>query len=436
MRLFLFLITICSVRLSQSRCRWHSPETMFPKRLVHLELDRSVFLPRGRRLKNVIYRMTDKNVTIPNVITGVEEERMAHMARHKNAVAGSPVYTYRNYSGGLDDHGIAHYNLVFDRTYAIPDVIYKYVDAEPSNLFKQVDLTGNEDKVILAKFNHELAEALQYADHIRAWITVQPKCLPELEIGRTPYDFNVTATYELYHSYKNKLENNTIIEYTSQGWISEASIIMQPTIHMNKPIDFKKQYVQSPCGQAWIDSSIEVFNTSQFTYWDNNTRQYFVSNKWIGNETTSIPRCHRRTQGNVCSVLAKLNLTYIDCDVPVAFSIIQAVSQISRHTRRIIRTDRPDNFNASRRLPVPDHGDYRYDMCEARVCEDDSVCTPFQIENKKLMQDGQIDIQQIETLKSGSIQIICRFEVIGFLDDLWSPHIYFRQWVGYNYTLL
>ena len=453
----LFLVFCLCMVLVDSRCRWHPPETMFNDRLIHLELDESRFIP-GRHLrsashgstnlrstnrKGAIYEIVDRKDAKRNVITGATTGKNSGMARHKNAVPGEAQYKDRNFTVGLDNEGTAHYQLVFDRSWAASDVIYKYISSEPPALFRDVDLTDPGDKIVLARFDHRLAEALEYVDHIKVWISVFPTCMPTLEIGRVPYDFNVTATFELYHSYRNKLVANATQFYSDRGWISDASIIIESeyvqqtkNISLHKNISFNAT-VESPCGRAWTDTSLEVYNTSQFTYYNLTTGEYFQPQPaFIGDQANSIPRCHRRWQGNVCMVEAKMRLSYENCQVPIAFSVYQAVSHVARFTRRTIRTPRPANFDATRRLPVPDRDDQRYDMCESRACEDENVCTPFHIENEQLMHDGQIMIAQQDVMGSGFIETICRFEVIGFLDDIWSPHIYFRQWVGYNYTFL
>lgn len=443
MKAFIFSLLFV---LAHGRCSWQSPNAMFPRRLVRLELRNETFRPRRRlrlarskyaddhkeRLKS-IYQVSTKDDKNVHVVTGADKETNADQAIHPNAMPGGD-YVYNEYTNGLDDKGHTQYTLVFDRKFAISGKMYSYVAAEPSVLFRQVDLSGSEDEVVLARFTHELAAALEYVDEIKVWIAVTTPCMEGRELARIPFNFHVSAAYDLYHGYENKLDENSTSVYSSEGWISRASIIMHPAFHMH--INVSHHFVRSECGQAWIDSSLRVVNTSQFTYWNHTSRKYFVSNKFVGNQTTSIPRCHRRDQGNICSVIATARLSYIDCGRPVAFSVSQAVSQVSRYTRSIFRTPKPDNFDAQRRLPVPDHGDMRYDMCEARVCEDESLCTTLHINNEQLMQDGQINIEQRDVFGSGFIETICHFEVIGFLDNIWSPHVYLRQWVGYNHTLL
>jgi len=412
--LYLLLHTVAG------QCVWHPPATMFPKLLVHVS--KSNWEPR--RLK-AIYKVDTKDEGTQNVITGATSE----------TGGGGPANAIRasnNYTGGLDDSGNVAYDIVFDKAFATPNMVYDIVQLEPVELFKPVDLTVSDDKVVILRINHESSEALQFEDTITVWVGVRSPCLLNHEITRVSYDFDVSATYDLYHGY-----NNTLVQgekrWTERGWISDASIVMHPQLHFLNGLSL--HYVDSPCAKSWIDSSLQVVNTSQYTYWNVDTKQYFVSNQFIGGPA-AIPRCHRRRQGNVCSVIAKVRLTFGDCRVPVKFSVSQAVSQMARLTRiHHMPPDKPSNFDASRRAPVPDNNDMRYDMCESRACEDDTTCTPLKVENTGLMHDGNIKIEQHDVLDAGYIETMCHFEVIGFLDDIWSPHIYFRQWVGYNYTV-
>ena len=416
-RLFLLL---CVTRV-WSRCVWKSPSEMFPRELLRLTLDEPMFRP-GRRLVRIKDDVKNNRGT------------RSRLPRHEAAVPGRPQYLRRNFTNGLDDKGHAYFSLLFDKRHAEPGMLYDIMAIEPPSLFRDVDLTVPKDEVEIAYFFHGPEESLEYQDHIKVWVSVRSPCLPEHEIGRVPYDFNVTATYELYHSYKNTLIDDDKAEWTKEGWISTASIIMHPPVRYKQ--DLFRHDIVAPCGEAWINSSLTSVNTSQFTYWDVKTRQFLVSDKFIGNLTTSIPRCHRRDQGNVCSIIARARLTYRNCHVPIAFSVRQSVSQMARLTTLSYTTPvRPSNFDASRRAPVPDHNDMRYDMWEARACEA-GACTSFHIENTGLEADGDISIQQRDVFSSGYIETICTFEVVGFLDDIWSPHVYFRQWVGYDYALL
>jgi hypothetical protein len=414
------LLYLLLLHLVAGQCVWHPPATMFPKLLVRVF--KSNWEPR-RRL-GAIYNVGQQDENTQNVITGATSETGGGPA---NAIRSS-----NNYTGGLDDSGNLAYDIVFDKAFATPNMVYEIVQLEPVELFQPVDLTVSDDKVVIVRINHESSEALEFEDTITVWVGVRSPCLLEHEIARVSYDFDVSATYDLYHSYNNTLAQGEK-RWTERGWISDASIVMHPPMHFLTNLSL--HYVDSPCAKSWIDSSLQVVNTSQYTYWDLDTRQYFVSNQFIGS-SVAIPRCHRREHGNVCSVIAKVRLTFGDCRVPVKFSVSQAVSQMARLTRiHKMPPNKPYDFNASRRAPVPDNDDMRYDMCESRACEDDTTCTPLKIENTGLMHDGNITIEQHDVLDAGYIETVCHFEVIGFLDNIWSPHIYFRQWVGYNFTV-
>jgi hypothetical protein len=409
---------------------------MFPKRLVHLEMQREKYVPR-RRLASTIYQIGEQDDGNNHVITGATSEKNADLSTGGNAVQNP--YSSGDFKIGRDDSGRAHYTLVFDKANAVAGKIYSYVAAKPEALFRPVDLSAPGDKIVLANFTHELAQALEYVDVIKVWISVRSACMPDREIARVPYDFNVTASYDLYHGFTSTLTRNTSAVYSARGWIPRGSVIMHPPLYFSTNIS--QNYLMTPCGQAWVDSTLDVQNTSQFTYWDPNEYKFWVSNKFIGNSTRSIPRCHRRAHGNVCSVIATARLTYRHCFRPIRWSLTHAVSQIMRRTRiKNTKVPKPLDFDASRRLPIPDQGDMRYDMCEARACQDEHTCVPLHIENAGLMNDGAITIQQHDVLSGGHmngyIETVCAFEVIGFIDDVWTPHIYFRQWVGYNYTLL
>lgn len=441
-----FFILQCVCILAQSRCIWHSPTVLFPERLVRLDLRNDTFMPQ-RRLSTTIYQISKEDEKNVQTVTGTTSERNADLSIHPNAKRGEQ-YVYNEYTEGLDDQGRSHYTLIFDKRYAISGHTYSFVAAEPESLFHSIDLSMPGEEIVLVRFTHELATALEYRDVVKIWMSVTTSCLPPgREIARIPYDFNVTATYDLYHKYENSLVSNATQKYTPLGWVADASVVMHPSLSWTS--DSSRQRVSSPCAETWFNTSIQVVNSSQYTYWDRDTETYHVSTKFIGN-TTSIPRCHRREHGNVCSVITRARLNFRYCQVPVAFSLTHSVSQIIRSSPKSYTTpQRPNNFDARRRHPVLDGNDTRYDMCETRMCQTEQGCTPVHIENSDLMHDGAIVIEQHDRvfvdggiggtnyyIGHGYMETVCRFEVVGFLDDVWSPHIYFRQWVGYNYTLL
>ena len=177
-----------------ARCIWHSPAVMFPKRLVHLEMQREKYVPR-RRLASTIYQIGEQDDGNNHVITGATSEKNANLSTGGNAVQNP--YSSGDFKVGRDESGRAHYTLVFDKANAVSGKIYSYVAAKPEALFRPVDLSAPGDKIVLANFTHELAQALEYVDVIKVWISVRSACMPEREIARVPYDFNVTASYDL-----------------------------------------------------------------------------------------------------------------------------------------------------------------------------------------------------------------------------------------------
>ena len=257
MRLFLIL---CMCPIVLARCIWHSPAVMFPKRLVHLELQREKYVPR-RRLTDSIYQVSEDDDSNQHVVTGVTEEKNANLSSGGNAIRNP--YSTGNFKVGRDDSGRAHYTLVFDKAFAVGGKIYSYVAAKPEALFRTVDLSAPGDRIVLANFTHELAQALEYVDVIKVWIAVRSACMPERELARIPYDFNVTATYDMYHSYKNTLVRNVSAVYSTGGWIPQASIIMHPPLYFSTNIS--QNYLITPCGQVRVDSTLDVRKTSTVT---------------------------------------------------------------------------------------------------------------------------------------------------------------------------
>lgn len=428
--LFLFFVTIV-----YGRCIWKPPSTMFPEKLLHLNM---VNFNPGRRLANPITVINGQPNGMAPVVVNVYEEKNANgikhsnaVPEHSNAVPGQAHYRTNKFTGGLNDQGVVEYSVVFDKRFATPDMLYDIVDVIPSEFYSSVSLLSEGPEIVVVNFKREQLSALEFVDVVRVGVGVRSPCLSERELGRVYYDFNVSATYDLYHSYNNTLVSSDNKEWTSGGWISRASIVTLP------PFILSGEHINTPCMGSRFESSLEILNTSQFTYWDHESYSYKTDKAFIGNLTHSIPRCHRRIEGNVCVVLAKVKLTFGECPKRVSFSIRQAVSHIARMSRNIHNpNNKPDNFNVHRRTPIADGLDMRYDMCEARACQSPDNCQAFHIENDGLKADGGIYINQYDTHAATYLETICTFEVIGFLDNIWSPHIYFRQWVGFNWTMI
>ncbi|MDA7838937.1 hypothetical protein N9A45_01220 [bacterium] len=351
--------------------------------------------------------------------------------KNNNPVPGLEHHHLRRFAGGLNHQGQVDFSVVFDKSFASADMLYSIVDVEPFSLSTNVTLDGPETEIEIARFRNDRHRALTFYDEIRVGVGVRSPCLPEHEIGRVYYYFEVNATYDLYHSYNNTLEKDNKKEWTSDGWTSTASLISYPPFNLSQSLKVDA----TPCDGTKFETSLDILNTSQFTYWDIDTLSYKTNKTFIGHEEFATPRCHRRDEGNICVVLARTRLTFGQCPRPVRFYIEQSVSHIARMSRKIFNTEhRPDNFDVDRRLPVPDHLDMRYDMCESRVCQYEGECVSFEHENDGLKEDGGIFIRQFDRRTPTYMETVCTFEVIGFLDDIWSPHIYFRHWAGFNYT--
>lgn len=426
--MFVFFCIWCMFCSVHSRCVWNPPATMFPEQLIRMKTDDRYFHPRRRMSAMTV--VNGQPVQRPLLLTNADDRE-----RYANAVPGTEHHRLRHFSGGLNPHGNVEFSIVFDKAYASPGMLYEIVDIIPSSYFSDIDLDTSATEVDIVKFTRTHLYALQFQDMVRVGVGVRSPCLLDHEIGRVYYEFDVTADYDLYHSFNNTLVSDNEKVWTSQGWESTASLISYPPVNLTQEIVMN--HVDTPCQGSRFESSLDILNTSQFTYWDIDTYSYKTDIKFIGHENYSTPRCHRREEGNICVVVAKARLTFGHCDQPVKFFIYQSVSHIARMSRQIYNTQyKPSNFDVNRTEPVPDGLDMRYDMCESRVCQDESNCEEYALVNEGLEVDGDIYIRQYNIHGPTYLETICTFEVVGFLHDIWSPHIYFRQWAGFNYTLL
>lgn len=438
--MFLWIFLLPSIVFA--RCVWKHPATMFPEELLRLNVDDRYFHLQSDRRDGPNMNVDDRYFQLQNryprrrvsaiqVYNGVPN---GQTYRHNvNPVTGPQHSRLRKFTGSMNHQGQVEFSIVFDKTYATTDMIYNIVDIEPFGL-TSIDLDGPETEVEIVSFRRDRQWALQFDEEVRIGVGVRSPCLPEHEIGRVYYYFQVNATYDLYHSYNNTLEKDNVKEWTSRGWTSTASLVSYPPFNMSQIFEMNKQ---GPCDGTKFESSLDILNTSQYTFWDIDTYSYKTDKKFIGHENYSTPRCHRRDEGNICVVLAKARLTFGQCSRSVRFYIEQSVSHIARMSRQIYNPPhRPGNFDVHRREPVPDHLDMRYDMCESRVCQYEGECHSFANENDALEQDGGIYIRQYDTRTADYMETVCTFEVVGFLDEIWSPHIYFRHWAGFNYTFV
>jgi hypothetical protein len=369
-------------------CVWYKNPQIFPKNLVRLE---SPQLHR-RRLADV--------VEFPQRVAELVESE--HLGRRLVDVIGSVTNVYN----GLDTSGRVKYSVIYDATVGVHDYEYRVESITPFTNIVPRKLSG---LTTLVRMDHGLSDALNFTDTMVVTLSAWSPCLPSRALGHSTYAFNVVASYKMFHSYNATLE-------TDNG----GAIVLYQVPRSNSTHTF----VFTPCLDTYIQSSIRVLNTSSHTQW--------MSERWA-NDGGGTPRCHFKHHGSVCTVVAIARFEYGHiCSRPVTFSLWQAVSQVSRQQRQLNFTKiRPDNFDANRREPIADGPDMRYDMCEARVCSGDG-CTPVSIQNNAVAMAGHIKLNQSTLTTSGVLETECRFEVVGFMDDLWSPWIYFRQAVGFD----
>jgi len=318
---------------------------------------------------------------------------------------------------GLDEMGSSRYTISVNESEAISDINYGIVSVTPEDIYYDKDAV---------EFEIFHTGSLDWNDFITVTIGAESPCWPGHTIGTSPYVFNVTSSVMLYHSYNDTLAPMSEYVWTSDGWRSQSHLVLYNNF-MSEPVAVAHPITDGPCPGSWITSNLEVLNTSKVTHWDISTRKPDGVTEFIKG---TLPRCHRAELGNVCIVRAHTRLGWpADCAHNV--SIWQSVSQVARLTRRSYNTEYPSNFNAARRFAVPDGNDLRYDMCTSTVCSGN--CTSSRVENDALATDGDIFIRQEQTVTDRWIETVCTFEVVGFLDNIWSPNIYMRKWYGYEW---
>lgn len=392
----IFIFILVYLR-SAAACIWYAPAVIFPTDLVHLESD----LFHRRRLASVTGSTTDVQLVTVGGSTSQNDGRST--SRNGN---GS---TSRN--GGLSTTGSVQYSVIFDASIAVKDLEYRVESITPLTV-PTYTLSGT---TTLVKIDHTLADALAFEDMLVVTMSAWSPCLPTRALSESSYTFNVTASYEMFFE-----EHNTL---APTGGATAVSIRLPQSNHTHK-------YVQTPCLDSFIQSSIQVLNTSLYTQWLAGSWPEYKEYQQSGGGP---PRCHFKGHGSVCTVVARARFEYSQaCSRPVTFSLWQTVSQIaSYHSNWSMSTERPVDFDASHRLPVSDGVDMRYDMCEARVCSSDA-CTTIDIQNDKYALAGHIKLNQTLLAMRGVLETECRFEVVAFMDDIWSPWLHFRQSVGYT----
>lgn len=316
---------------------------------------------------------------------------------------------------GLDDIGTSRYAISVNRSEALADIAYAIDSVSPSDVVFDAEAAHLE-------ISH--VASLEWNDVVTVTMEAESPCWPGHSMGKSTYVINVTSLIRMYHSYNDTLAPMATAQWTTDGWRSQSHLVLYD---FGTVTQTDRRQVDGPCPGAWIESKLEVLNTSQYTYWDPVTHVYDGVTKFIEGR---LPRCHRADMGNVCVVRAHTRLEWpAECAHDV--SIWQSVSQVARLTPTPRDTDYPPNFDASRRSPVPDGNDLRYDMCTSTVCSGN--CTSSRVENDALATDGDIFIRQEQTVTDRWIETVCTFEVVGFLDNIWSPHIYMRKWYGYEW---
>lgn len=322
---------------------------------------------------------------------------------------------------GLDDIGTSHYSVVFDHTKTMHGFEYRIDSVQPAAL------TYKASTDFRVKVSH--AASLDWNDVITVTVVALSNCLNGYEIGHSRYILNITSYVQLFHKYEDNLSPTNETVWTTDGWRSRSHLTLYPLSTTKYVIG--REYVTGPCPGAWIESELHILNSSHYTFWNPATRTSDSSTPFIGGPTHT-PRCHREELGSVCIVHARTRLTWLEgCKHPV--SIWQSVSQVARLTPHLKDSEYPANFDPARRAPVPDQHDLRYDVCTAVLCSSSEACTSVHSENTELAVDGDIFIRQHHTINNTWIEIQCEFEVVGFLDNIWSPHIYMRKWYGYEW---
>ena len=320
---------------------------------------------------------------------------------------------------GLDDMGTSHYSVVFDDSKTVSGMTYIVKSVNPTLVTYDQMSSDNQLQI-----SHAAPKSLEWNDILTITVTASSQCAPGYELGHSPYRLNITSYVQIFHTYNDTLSPTTE-QWTNDGWRSRSHLTLYPWSSSTYVVG--REFVTGPCPGAWIKSEIHIMNTSHYTFWN----PVGASQAFVGGPN-NLPRCHRPDMGNVCIIQARTRLTWLpECQHNVA--IWQSVSQIARLTPTIHETEYPANFDTDRRLPAPDNNDLRYDMCKSVLCTSEGNCHTFHHENTQLAADGEIFIRQQHTKTTTSIEIVCEFEVVGFLDNIWSPHIYMRKWYGYEW---
>ena len=388
---FMLLSIFTPINPIFAACVWYTPSVIFPTKLVHLD---SPLFHNQRRLTAVAITISD----------------VANEGSDGVQVVGGKDSSTIVRNGGLDNQGRVQYSVMYDASVAVPSLEYRLESVTPLNVSPK-SLTGT---TALVNVDHTLADAMAFEETLVVTLSAWSSCLPTRALSETSYSFNVTASYELFYNYTNRLAPN-----------DNANLVSIQLPQSNAT----HKWVQTPCLESYIHSSLQVLNTSLYTQW----QPARWSDDNVHRSGGGPPRCHFKGLGSVCTVVARARFEYGRvCSRPVTFSLWQSVSQIfQQHVNGQPTTDRPSTFNASHRLPVPDGLDMRYDLCEARVCSG-SGCTAVAVQNDAYASAVQIKLNQTLLSRRGVLETECRFEVSAFKDGMLSPWLHFRQSVGFN----
>lgn len=401
---FMLFTFFTPINLISAACIWYTPSVIFPTELVHLY---SPLFHKPRRLSAIT--ITSGNGTNDGGVSVLDGKDSNDGG--VSAADGKDSHTLvRN--GGLDKQGRVQYSIVYNASMSVPSLEYRLESVTPLRVSPQT-LSGT---TTLVNIDHTLAESLAFDETLVVTLSAWSSCLPTRALSEISYSFNVTASYELFYNHTNQLSPN-----------DNANLVSVQVPQSNAT----HQWVQTPCLDSYIHSSLQVLNTSLYTQW----QPPRWPNDNVHRSGGGPPRCHFKGLGNVCTVVARARFEYGRvCSRPITFSLWQSVSQISQqHYNWQPTTERPSDFDASHRLPVPDGLDMRYDVCEARVCSGSgSGCTPVTVQNDAYASAVQIELNQTVFSRRGVLETECRFEVVTFMDGMLSPWLHFRQSVGFN----
>lgn len=379
LKMFLFVVLLFLFDVASS-CVWHRTETIFPEHLVFFHAS-----------------------NLYNTSHGV-------------------------LSGGLLKDGSMHHAIMFNSSLALPDMTYAVENVLPGPYRAVVDVIDEPNPVIV-RIPHYL-DAIFHHDLITIEIAAYSPCLPNRIYAKVPYTINITSNYHLTHCFD--IPNAS---WSDKGWVYDPNLILHPQLMYEHHFHSRKNTTirVSDCLYYKIVPWMRILNASTFTTWSVSERSYDVDFKFVHGEVRPA-RCHRYWMGSVCVVEAGVRMIKVDTCLIKShrdFTLQHAVSQYVRFGPiKSSNLNWPTSFDVTRRLPVRDGIDMRYDLCRSSIS---SSGINNREENLELQFDGDISIRQRDFANISYIETVCRFDVVGFLDDLWSPLLYFRHWYTYSF---